>query len=45
MAPVAPEDWVGISALIENQRVKEKPFDLVQYGVTSGMTLQQRLRW
>lgn len=36
MAPVAPEDWVDISALIENQRVKAETFDLVQYGVTPG---------
>ena len=36
MAPVAPEDWVGILALIGNHRVKAEPFDLVQYGVIPG---------
>jgi alkanesulfonate monooxygenase SsuD/methylene tetrahydromethanopterin reductase-like flavin-dependent oxidoreductase (luciferase family) len=36
LSPVAPDDWNDISAMIETHRVKEGPFDLVQYGITPG---------
>lgn len=36
MSPVAPEDWVAISALIATRRENVGQFDRVQYGVTPG---------